>query len=138
MSDELPVDYGTDVLALDDLVDPEQLVSDDLNLAYALGRRLLTPDGTMAAIGDTAPYDSIDLRDWLGQRLNPNDPNVLDDLQLQCRQVLSQDPRVDMVTVLATFAAGTLAVSVAGSGTDGPFSFVVKVDNLTAQILRGT
>lgn len=132
------VDYGTDVLALDDLVDPETLASAELNLAYALARRLLTPAGTMALLGDTAPYDSIDIRDWLGKRFAANDSTVIDDLQLQCRQVLAQDERVDSVLVTATFLAGTLSVAVDGTGGQGPFDFVLKVNNVTAQILRGT
>jgi hypothetical protein len=132
------VDYGTDVQALDDLNDPEILVSGDLNLAYALARRLMTPAGAMAEIGDSAPYDSIDIRDWFGKRFALVDRTAIDDLQQQCRQVLAQDARVQggSVDVVATFNAGTLTVSVQGLGGSGPFAFVLQTSGVTAALLR--
>lgn len=129
--------YGTDIQALDDLNDPEILVSGDLNVAHALGRRLITDADAMLEIGDTAPYDSINLNDWLGRRFQLSDPTVIDDLQQQCRQVLSQDPRVDSVSVNASFSQGQLAVSVQGQGAQGPFKFVLATDGVTASLLRG-
>ncbi len=133
----MAVDYGTDLLALDDEQDPEVLVSGELNVAYALARRLLTPAGVMLEIGDTAPYDSLDIRDWLGKRFQLADRSVIDDLQMQARAVLSQDVRVRSVTCFVSYNHGTLSVSVQGQGTDGPFSFVLAVDGVTAQFLRG-
>lgn len=132
----MSVDYGIDVLALDDLNDPEILASDALNLAYALARRLLTPAGAMAEIGDTAPYDSIDIREWLGKRISLADDSALDDLRQQCRQVLSQDPRLDSVLVDVSFGGGLLSVSVDGTGAAGPFNFVLQTAGVTAAFLR--
>jgi len=133
----MPTDYGTDVLGLDDIDDPETVVSGELNLAYALARRLITPTGAMLEIGDTAPYDSIDIRLWMGARFSLLDRTMLDDLQMQARQVLTQDERVASITVLATFASGTLSVAVQGFGAEGPFSFIVATNGVTAQFLRG-
>lgn len=132
----MATDYGLDVQALDDLNDPEVIVSGGLNVAYALARRLLTPAGAMEEIGDTSPYDSLDIRAWLGARFSLTDRSVIDDLQQQCRQVLSQDPRVDSVDVKINFNQGTLSVEVNGTGSAGPFSFVLSVDNVTAALLR--
>jgi hypothetical protein len=131
------VQYGSDLAAIDDLFDPELEVDGDLNVAYALARRMLTPAGAMEEIGDTAPYDSIDIRDWLGKRFDLNDRTVLDELQIQCHQVISQDRRVSRVSVVATFTQGTLAVSVQAEGAEGPFSFVLSVDGVTVTFLRG-
>src|SRR4051812_26109170 len=103
----MPVDYGIDLLALDDVTDPEALVSGNLNVAYALARRWCTSTGALDAIGDPGPYDSIDVREWFGARFSLLDRTVLDDLQTQAQQVLMGDPRVQTATVRATYAAGT-------------------------------
>jgi hypothetical protein len=132
----MSVDYGVDVQALDDLNDPEILVSGDLNVAYALARRLLTDPEAMTEIGDTSPYDSINIRDWLGARFQLSDRSVIDDLQQQCRQVLSQDPRVVTVDVRITFNQGVLNVAVSVNGTNGPFAFVLSVNGVNAAFLR--
>jgi hypothetical protein len=133
----MSTDYGTDVQALDDLPDAEVLVSQELEVAYDLAGRLITDPEAMTEIGDTSPYDSINLRDWLGARFNLNDPTVLDDLQRQARQVLLQDKRVSTVNVTVTFTRGTLSVSVDGNGVAGPFAFVTGIDNVGASFLRG-
>jgi hypothetical protein len=129
--------YGTDVLALDDVQDPEVLVSEELNLAYALARRWLLNPEDIEEIGETEPYDCIDVRDWLGDRFSLTDRTVLDDRQTQAAQVLLGDPRVDHVIVVATFTQGTLRLSAQGFGKNGPFKFVLGVNGVTAQLLRG-
>lgn len=124
-----PTDYGTDVRALDDLPDPDALVSGDLNVAYALGRRLLQPTGVLLEIGDEEPYDSLDLREYLGKRLSPQEVR---DLEAACERVLAQEERVETVSASVTFVAGAIAVSVSGEGSEGPFDLVLTVDNVTA------
>lgn len=119
--------YGTDVQALDDLPDPEVLASGDLNVVYALARRLAQDPDALEEIGDTNEYDSINLNDWLGGDFDLTDRTVLDDLQQQATQVLRKDPRVLDVTVQATYATGTLQVVVKGQGSDGPFGFVLPI-----------
>jgi hypothetical protein len=134
--DLMAIDYGTDVGAIDDLPDPEFLVSGDLNMAYALARRLMTPTGALDDIGDPGPYDSIDVRDWLGRA---TDQDAIDELQQFATQVIVQDERVDSATVTVTFQSpGTLFVSVDGQGAVGPFKFVLAVTNVSAQLLRGS
>ncbi len=119
--------YGTDVQALDDLPDPEVLASGDLNVVYALARRLAQDPDALEEIGDTNEYDSINLNDWLGGDFDLTDRSVLDDIQQQATQVLLKDPRVLSVTVQAAYATGTLTVVVKGQGSEGPFSFVLAV-----------
>lgn len=133
----MSTDYGTDIQALDDLTDPEVLVSGELNVAYALARRLLTDPEAMTEIGDTAPYDSINLNDWLGKRFQLTDRSVIDDLQQQARQVLAGDARVSDVQVQAGYTQGRLSVSVQGQGAAGPFDFVLTIDGVSAPLLRG-
>lgn len=128
-------DTGIDLLALDDLPNPEELAGGDLGVAVALAHRIMTPPGAMEEIGDPTPYDSIDVRDWLAKRLTAAE---LRDLETQAEQVVQQDERVQTVTAKATFADRMLSVAVSGTGTDGPFSFVVAVNGVTATLLRGS
>jgi hypothetical protein len=126
-------DYGTDIAALDDLQDPEVLVSGDFAVAYALARRWLTPYGALAEIGETVDYDSIDVRDWLGQRV---DQASLEDLEKQAGQVLLQDPRVLSVDVTVQYSNATIILTGNVIGTNGPFRMVLSVDGVSASLLR--
>jgi hypothetical protein len=127
-------DYGIDLLALDDLPDPEVLGAGELNVAHALARRLLQPANALAEIGETDPFDSLDVRDWLGRRIDRRD---IEDLETQAAQVLEQDERVDQVDVSATFAGGQLRIEASGAGKDGPFELVLLVGELSATLLGG-
>lgn len=134
----MAVDYGTDLLALDDLPDPEQIADQDLNVAYALARRLCQPADALAETGDTAPYDCFDIREYFGQRFSLTDRTILDGIQQRARSVLGRDLRVASVSVTTTFTAGRLALSVQGLGANGPFAFVLQTNGVTAQLLRGS
>lgn len=130
----MATDYGTDILALEDLSDPEQLVSGDAAVAQALAHRLMTAPGAYNDdTGDPEAYDSIDLGAYLAADL---DASALRDLEAQAVQVLSQDPRVSTVAVTASFNAGVLSVSVVGEGADGPFSFVLTIDQVSGASLQ--
>lgn len=128
-------DYGIDLLALDDLPDPEVLGQGELNVAYALARRLLQPANALAEIGEEKPFDSIDVRDWLGRRIDARD---IRDLETQAAQVLEQDERVDRVDVSATRSSGQLRIEATGAGKDGPFELVLLVSEVSATLLGGT
>lgn len=126
--------YGTDILAIDDLPDPEVLGAGEINVAYALARRLAQPPDAMEEVGDTDEWDSIDVRDFLGGDFDLTDPTFVDQIQQQATQVLRKDPRVLTVTVQATLASGKLTLVVIGQGAAGPFSFVVAVDQVTVTL----
>jgi hypothetical protein len=128
--------YGVDVKALDDLPDPEELASEDENVAYALARRLAQDSDALEEIGDTNEYDSINLNDWLGGDYDLTSLTEVDDLQQQATAVLIKDPRVLTVRVQAAFNGTVLSVSVQGSGSNGPFSFVLSVDGVSAPVLE--
>jgi hypothetical protein len=126
--------FGTDIQALNDLPDPEVLCSGDLNVAYALARRLSQDSDAMAEVGDTDEYDAINLADWLGGDFDLTNRTVIDDLQQQCKQVLLKDPRVLDVRVQASYTSGTLNVSVAGTASNGgPFSFILPITSSGVQ-----
>jgi hypothetical protein len=129
------MDTGVDVAALDDLPDPEVLVSGALNRAYALARRLLNPTGCLEEIGDFEAYDSIDVREWLGDRPNAT---TLRSRETQAAQVLGADPTVTSVDVTVTYLAGAVRIAVEAEGQDGPTAFVLTVDKVTASLLMGS
>jgi len=133
----MATDYGIDVRCLDDVDDPEVLVSGDLNVAYALARRWLHDPEEFEEIGETKPYDCIDIRGWFGQRLSLTDRSTLDNIQTQHAQVLLGDVRVLSATVAASFANGVLTLTANGQGTNGPFTLVLASNGVTAQLLRG-
>lgn len=127
--------YGTTVQALVDLPDPCVLCSEQVAAAYACARRWTTPSGAYDDIGEVTQYDSIDTREWLGGRFNLTDQSVLNDLQTQATQVLQDEPFASQVAVVVSYASGTLALTGQIQGANGPFSFVLNVTAVTAQLL---
>ena len=58
-------DIGTDLYCISDLDPAGRTVSGPEALAQAIARRLQTPRGALAAIGDDPDY-GLDLRDYVG------------------------------------------------------------------------
>jgi hypothetical protein len=131
----MATDYGVDVAALDDLPDPEVLVEGDDNLALAQGRRLLQPADAFDEIGETAQYDCLDLRDFLGRRLSVDEQ---EELEADVDRVLNSDPRVRAAEGNVELAGGALKVDAATQGRDGAFNLVLTVDKVSASLLKGT
>jgi hypothetical protein len=131
----MATDYGIDIKALSDLPDPEQLTSGDENVAYAQARRLLTPDGAHEDIGDDSPYESIDLRAYLGRRMSAADRA---DLSASVPRILSGDPRVRRATATVTTAGSSLTVESRSIGDEGPFGLVLSVDSVDSAALKVT
>jgi len=129
--------YGTTIQALTDLPDPAVLCSEVVAAAYACARRWATPPGALADIGEIEPYESIDVRDWLGSRFNLTDQSVLNDLERQATIALYDEPYVQSATVRVTFAAGILTLIGQVQGAQGPFTLVFAAGpaGVTAQIL---
>lgn len=125
--------YGTDIRALDDLPDPEELASEEENVACAQMRRLLTPDGAHDEIGDSdGEYDSFDVRQFLGARMEADD---LRRMNANASRILAQDPRVVSAEASVTLAGGELSVEFDSRGTDGPFGGVLSVSDLETNLL---
>jgi len=138
MSDPATVLYGTDVLCLDDIDDPETLVSGEFNRAFALARRLVTPSGAIEEIGDTEPYESMDIREYFGARFRLTDRSVIDEIQTRAASCLRGDPFVTSATVIATYVKGSLSLAAECFDENGnPSNFVLAVDGVTATLLRG-
>jgi hypothetical protein len=128
--------YGVDVAGLEDIADPEVLVSEDTTVAFSLARRLMQDSDALEEIGDLDEYDSINLNDWLGGDFDLTDRAVLDDLQQQATAACLKDRRARTLTVQAFYTTGTLTVEVNGQGADGPFGFVLSIDGVSAPTFR--
>jgi hypothetical protein len=89
----------------------------------------------MALIGDNAPYDCFDIRDYLGARFSLTDNKILDEIQATATQTALGDDRVSTLRVDATFAQGVLSLSAQIQGSNGPFSLVLSIGTGTAPIL---
>lgn len=128
----MATDYGVDVKALDDLPDPEELVSGEENAAYAQGRRLLTPDGAHEEYGDSAQLATVDLRAYVGKRMSEDERQELEE---DVAVILSQDERVLSQESSVALGAKKLEVSSDAKGREGPFKLVLSVDGVSAQLL---
>jgi len=137
----MATDYGTDLAALDDLPETDQLVSGELNAAYAVARRWLTPSGGLSDAGDTSAYESFDVREYLGRRLPLDASGNLDAAtrneieQRAVRCAKGDVERVRSATVSVTFSKGMLSMRAQVVGADGPFTFVLEVTRLTAKLV---
>lgn len=125
-------DYGTDLPALDDLPETDALISGPLNAAYAVARRWLTPSGGLADAGDPAPYESFDVRSYLGRRLEAGTLAEIEQLAARCAK---QDVRVQSITVTASISDGILSLRAQVFGAGGPFNFVLNVSAVSVAVL---
>lgn len=130
----MATNYGIGIAAITDRPDPEVRVSGLLHVGHRLARRLFTPNGALLAIGDDAPYETLNLRDWIGAR--PTAAEV-EQLNTAMAGILSADEAVETVTAAATFVGGLLSVAVEGTGAEGPFAFVITADAVTGAQIRG-
>lgn len=126
--------YGTDIRALDDLPDPEELCSEEENAAYAIARRHASGEGCLEEIGDEAPYDCFDIEELLDQDV---DDTLRQRLELRSTQVTEDDEYVVSASSEARVtAANAVELSIKAEGGEGPFDLVIGIDKLSIQLLR--
>lgn len=125
-------DFGADLAALDDLPDPDQMVSQAADVGYSICRRLLQSQDAFAEIGDLEPYTCVDVRDWIGKRPSADEKR---DLEATVARIAREDPRVDSATSSIVFGTSTIQVTISVVLADGPFSYVLTVDQVSAALL---
>jgi hypothetical protein len=131
----MPTDYGTDIKALNDLPDPEELCSGDENAAYAIARRHSTAEDALEEIGDSEPYKSFDVEDYLGGNF---DERTRDEVAQLSAQVTADEEFVATAKTSATLSdSGSLQLEIAAKGAKGPFRLVLQISDVTIDILRG-
>ncbi len=126
--------FGVDIDVLTDLNPAFTLARGDRNLANAIGRRLQTPAGKLADIGDDPDY-GMDIRSWLNTDLTTTE---IAGLENAISDEILKDERIVSVVVDATysFATAVLEVEINALKSDGaPFRLVLRVSSLTVDIL---
>lgn len=127
-------DLGTDVFAVTDLDPAFRLVSGRMAHAQAIARRLGTPRGDLARIGDDPDYGT-DLRAYVGSDVGPR---VVFEVQSLVEREALKDERTLSATATVTAAGGALMVAVRLADARGPFSLVLAVSDVTVSVLKVT
>lgn len=132
----MAVDFGTDVDVSTDLPLRRQLVSGKANLGRALVRRLMTPRGALAIVGEDPNY-GLDVRQLLNEQMTPTAKATW---QSKIARECEKDERVLGCVASIQFNAGastaTITLTIATADTSAPFSLVVAVSALTVQLLE--
>lgn len=129
----MSVDFGVDVSTPDGMdLDPYFVfTSGEETLAQALLRRLVTPRGSLALVGDDPAY-GFDLR----AVLNDDEPNMAA-IENGIVEQFELDERVERATAAVTFddATETLRVVATAYTAAGPFRLTLDVSSVTAVLL---
>ena len=108
------------------------LVSGRTALGQAIARRLQTPRGTLAWIGDTADY-GYDVRQHLGDDLMPR---LVSMIASRVEAEALADERVRAATATVTLHAGALRVGLQLADASGPFRLTLSIDAVTVTVLQ--
>jgi hypothetical protein len=125
---------GIDLDVIDDLPPTFRLASGQKNLANALVRQLITPEGALAAFGGDPEY-GYDLRDKLNESWTQAG---LATLGAEIVAKWQRDERVKSVTVTAShnLATSTLKLDAQVESAAGPFALIVQISDVGIEMLR--
>jgi phage baseplate assembly protein W len=123
---------GVDLYCISDLDAAGRTVSGNEALAQALARRLQTPRGSLAAIGDDADY-GLDLRDYVGEDTGTG---AEAEIEAAVRAECLKDERVRDVDVTAVIRDRALTVSLRVASTAGVVRLVLAVSAVTVDLLK--
>lgn len=120
--------YGSDTTCVSGLPLIDLQITDPaILIGQRLDRRLQTPRGALALIGDDA-NGGLDLRQYINGKVGPNQLAAMEsDIKAECEK----DEEVQSVGVSVSFAAGVLSVFIVGIASSGPFSLTLNVTDLT-------
>lgn len=125
-------DLGTDLYCISDLDPAGRTVSGPEALAQALARRLQTPRGALAAIGDDPDY-GLDLRDYVGEDVGAGiEAEVGSAVRAECLK----DERVRDVDVTVAVSGRALTVGLRVASTQGAVRLVLAVSAVTVDLLK--
>jgi hypothetical protein len=132
MTQPAPNVFGYDLSCVNDLDPGMAEVGGITVLAQALARRLITPRGQL--IDD--PNYGYDLNGFLNDDIDPiqDPPRIAAGIDLE----LQKDERVFSSTSQVTFATNVITTTTQVLSALGPFTFVLAVSNVTAQLLAVT
>lgn len=125
---------GTDVAVTTGLPRRRKLVSGTANFAQAIVRRLTTPRGALAVVGEDPNYGH-DVRQYLHREMTraqiaAAEQAIADEVE--------KDERVAAATVtLALDAqASQLTLDITVETADGPFTLILSISDITVEILQ--
>lgn len=124
------MNFGSDLSCFDDITPNLAFTSEQTALAQAIGRRLITPRGSLWEDQDYG----TDVRQWL-QAPSPTAARIAAAVETE----VLKEPRVESVTAAVTWTEATrqLRIDLAMVASDETeFSLTVLVDNLTVQLLE--
>ncbi|MCL6529709.1 MAG: hypothetical protein K6T70_06270 [Meiothermus ruber] len=121
-------DFGTDLSALPDL--SWTLITGLDNLAEAAVRCLITPPGSLFY----APEYRFDLKQFLNREITPE---ALFELEVRAVNALEADPRILAAEVRARQPQrNQLDLEIELQTEAGPFALVVRVSDVSVEVLR--
>lgn len=128
-SSELGVDFDV----LDDMRSSFVLCGGYRNLGNAIARRLSTPSGALAAVGDDPDY-GYDLRGLLGEDLTDSEIQALG---ARIQQEVMKDERVQAAEVNVTYSLAnySLAVEINLETATGPFRLVLGIGEASVDVI---
>ncbi len=123
---------GADVSCVSGLDPLFTLVTGRVALAQAIARRLATPRGTLAWIGDTSDYGH-DVRQYLAESITPR---LLTSIAARVEAEALADERVRAAVAAVTLVAGTLRIALTITDAAGPFRLTLSIDAVTVTVLQ--
>lgn len=131
----MATDFGTATLGITDIPLISTQTSDPIIvIGQRVARRLLTPRGGLAAIGDD-PNFGWDVRQYLNGRMSPV---RLAAAQQQIKDECEKDEAVLSADVQISFVSGgAMKISIELTGASGPFTLVLDVSQLTVTVVFG-
>lgn len=131
----MSTDYGTATLGVSDIPLISIRSSDPyLVIGQRIARRLTTPRGGLAAIGDD-PNFGWDVRQYTNGRLSPV---LLAQAKSQIEAECTKDEEISAAFATLTFAnGGALTITLQLTSAAGPFTLVMPVANLSATLIFG-
>lgn len=125
----MAINFGQDSSCVSDVGLFDLQITDPVTLvAQRIIRRLTTPRGGLAAIGDD-PNFGWDIRQLINARLSPSD---IQNYQQQIEAECYKEETISAATATISNSSGNVTISVSLTSASGPFSLTLPVQNLTA------
>lgn len=128
----MSVFYGSDTACLTDLTLIDRQVTDPKTLiAQRLARRLQTPRGALANIGDD-PNFGWDVRQYLNGKFTTSTTiTAQEQIQSECLK----DEQVATAKAAVTLVNGTMTIALSIVSSAGPFTLTMNVNQLTTALV---
>jgi len=125
----MATNYGQDSSCVSDVgLFDLQITDPFILIGQRIIRRLTTPRGGLASIGDDANF-GFDLRQLINTQLSPSSiTRYQDQINAECMK----DEEISNAVATISSSNGTVTVSISLTSAAGPFSLTLPVQNLTA------